>query len=50
MKAAALQELLESVRENGAYLKGNRNAVCHIDRIWSQSAPIRAKVKLSQGQ
>jgi hypothetical protein len=33
MKAAAFQELLESVRHAGAYLKGNRKAVARTVRI-----------------
>jgi len=51
MKTAAFQELLASVRDAGAYLKGNRKSVVHTDRISSQSiAAIRAKLKLSQAQ
>ena len=51
MKAAAFQELLESVRDAGAYLKGNRKGVVRTDRISPQSvAAIRAKRKLSQAQ
>lgn len=51
MKAAAFQELLESVRDAGAYLKGNRKAVARTDRISPRSvAAIRAKLKLSQAQ
>jgi putative transcriptional regulator len=49
MKAAAFQELLETVRDAGAYLKGNRKAVARTDRISPHSvAAIRAKLKLSQ--
>ena len=33
MKAAAFKELLESVRDAGAYLKGNRKAVAKTNRI-----------------
>ena len=51
MKAAASQELLESVRDAGTYLKGNRKAVARTDRISPQSvAAIRAQLKLSQAQ
>ena len=51
MKAAVFQELLESVRDGGAYLRGNRKGVVRTDRISPQSvAAIRAKLKLSQAQ
>ena len=51
MKGAVFQELLESVRDAGACLKGNRKAVARTDRISPQSAAaIRAKLKLSQAQ
>ena len=51
MKAAAFRELLKSVRDAGAYLKGNRKAVARTDRISPHSvAAIRAKLKLSQAQ
>lgn len=51
MKAAAFQELLESVRGAGAYLKDNHKAVARTDLISAQSvAAIRAKLKLSQAQ
>lgn len=51
MKAPAFQELLESVRDAGAYLKGNRKAVVRTDRVSPQSVvAIRAKLKLSQAQ
>ncbi len=33
MKTTAFHELLESVRDAGAYLKGNRKAVARADRI-----------------
>lgn len=46
MKAAAFTELLESAREAGAYLKGNRKAVARTDRISPHSvAAIPAKLK-----
>lgn len=48
MKAAAFHELLENVRDAGAYLKGNHKAVARTDRISPQSvAAIRAKQKLA---
>ena len=51
MKNAAFQELLESVRDAGAYLRGDRRRVARTDRISPQSvAAIRAKLKLSQAQ
>jgi len=51
MKATAFHELLESVRDAAAYLKGNRKAVARTDRIFPQSvAPVRAKLKLSLAQ
>jgi len=37
MKAAAFQELLESVRDVGAYLRRNRKGVARIGGIWPQS-------------
>src|SRR5438132_11871988 len=51
MKTAAFHELLESVREAGAYLKGSRKSVARTDRISAKSvAVIRAKLKLTQAQ
>lgn len=51
MKAAAFQELLESVRDAGAYMKGKRKAVVRTDRVSPQSVTaIRVKLKLSQAQ
>ncbi|HRE81468.1 MAG TPA: NadS family protein [Opitutaceae bacterium] len=51
MKAAAFQELLESVRDAGAYLKGKRQAVARTDHNSPQPvAAIRAKLQLSQAQ
>lgn len=48
MKAAAFHELLESVRDAGAYLKGNRKAVARTDRIVPKSGTaIHAKLKLN---
>lgn len=49
MKTAAFQDLLTSVRDGGAFLKGRRKAVDRTDRISPNSvAAIRAKLKLSQ--
>lgn len=51
MKAAAFQELLQSVRAGGAYLKGRRKTVARTDRISPNAvAAIRAKLKLSQAE
>lgn len=51
MKAPAFQELLASVRDAGAYLKGKRKSAVRTDRISPQSvAAIRTKLKLSQAQ
>ncbi len=50
MKTAAFHELLESVRDAGAYLKGNRKTVARTDRISPQSAATRAKLKVSQAE
>jgi hypothetical protein len=43
MKAAPFQELLESVRDAGAYLKGNRKAVARTDRISPHSVAANRK-------
>lgn len=49
MKAAVFQELLESVRDADACLKGNRKVVARTDRVSLQLvAAIRAKLKFSQ--
>jgi len=51
MKKAAFTELLQGVRDAGAYLRGNRNAAARIDRISPDSiAATRAKLGLSQTQ
>lgn len=51
MKDAAFQDLLASVRDAGAYLKGRRRGGVRIDRIAPSSvAAIRGKLKLSQAQ
>jgi putative transcriptional regulator len=47
--AAAFQELRESVRDAGAYQRGNRKGVARTDRTSPHSvAAIRAKPKLSR--
>jgi hypothetical protein len=49
MKTAAFFELLESVRQAGAYLKGNSRAVARTDLIAAQTVTvIRAKLKLGE--
>jgi putative transcriptional regulator len=51
MKKAAFNELLQSVRDAGAYLRGNHKAVARIDRISPDSiAAVRARLGLSQTQ
>lgn len=49
MKTAAFHELLESVRDAGAYLKGNNKAVASTDRISSKKrAASGVKLKRSR--
>lgn len=51
MKTAAFQELLASVRDAGAHLKGRRRAGVRTDRFTPESvAAVRARLKLSQAQ
>jgi putative transcriptional regulator len=51
MKKAAFNELLQSVREAGAYLRGTRKAASRVDRISPDSiAAVRAKLGFSQTQ
>jgi putative transcriptional regulator len=51
MKKAAFNEILEGVREAGAYLRGSRKAVARVDRISADSiAAIRTRLGLSQVQ
>lgn len=51
MKKAAFNELLKSVSDAGAYLRGNRKAAVKIDRLSSDSiAAIRARLGLSQAK
>ena len=49
MKDADFQNLLQGIREAGAYLRGNKKGVTRVDRIDPESvAAIRAKLRLSQ--
>jgi putative transcriptional regulator len=49
MKEAEFQNLLQGIREAGAYLRGNKKAAAKVDRIDPESvAAIRAKLRLSQ--
>ena len=51
MKKTEFKELLQGVREAGAYLRGNKSAVTRVDRIEPDSvAVVRAKLKLSQSE
>lgn len=51
MKKAAFNDLLQSVRESGAYLRGDRKAVARVDRISPDSiAAVRSRLGLSQTQ
>jgi putative transcriptional regulator len=49
MKEADYQNLLQGIREAGAYLRGNKKAAARIDRIEPESVvAVRTKLKLSQ--
>lgn len=51
MKDTTFQELLQSVRDGGSYLKGRRKAAVRTDHISPHSvAAVRAKLRLSQVQ
>jgi putative transcriptional regulator len=51
MKKAAFNQILQSVREAGAYLRGSHKAATRVDRISPDSiAAVRAKLGLSQTQ
>jgi putative transcriptional regulator len=51
MKKSEFKELLQGVREAGAYLRGDKRGVTRIDRIQPDSvAVVRAKLKLSQSE
>ena len=49
MKDTDFQNLLQGIREAGAYLRGNKKVAARVDRIDPESvAAIRAKLRLSQ--
>ena len=51
MKKSEFKELLQGVRDAGAYLRGDKRAVTRIDRIEPDSvAVVRTKLKLSQSE
>ncbi len=51
MKKSELNELLQGIREAGAYLRGDKSVAVRIDRIEPDSvAVVRAKLKLSQSE
>jgi putative transcriptional regulator len=51
MKKSEFKELLQGIRDAGAYLRGDKSVVTRIDRIEPDSvAVVRAKLKLSQAE
>lgn len=49
MKDADFRNLLQGIREAGAYVRGNKRGAARIDRIDPESvAAIRARLRLSQ--
>ena len=51
MKKPAFNELLQSVRDAGDYLRGSRKTVARVDRISPDSiSAVRARLGLSQTQ
>lgn len=49
MKESDFQNLLQGIREAGAYMRGNKKSVTRVDRIDPESvAAIRTKLRLSQ--
>ena len=49
MKKAAFNELLQSVRDGGEYLRGSRKSVTRVDRISPDSiSAVRARLGMSQ--
>ena len=51
MKKSEFKELLQGVREAGAYLRGDKRGVTRVDRIEPDSiAVVRTKLKLSQSE
>jgi putative transcriptional regulator len=51
MKKTEFKELLQGIREAGAYLRGDKRVASRVDRIEPDSvAVVRAKLKLSQAE
>jgi putative transcriptional regulator len=51
MKKSEFQELLQSIREAGAYLRGDKRVAVRVDRIEPDSvAAVRTRLGLSQPQ
>ena len=51
MKKSEFKELLQGVREAGAYLRGDKRGVTRVDRIEPDSvAVVRTRLKLSQSE
>lgn len=51
MKKSELNELLQGIREAGAYLRGDKRFATRVDRIEPESvAVVRSKLKLSQAE
>lgn len=51
MKKSELKEMLQGIREAGAYLRGDKSVATRVDRIEPDSvAVVRAKLKLSQAE
>jgi putative transcriptional regulator len=51
MKKSEFKELLQGIRDAGAYLRGDKSVVTRIDRIEPDSvAVVRAKLKLSRAE
>ncbi len=51
MKKSELNELLQGIREAGAYLRGDKRGVTRVDRIEPDSvAVVRTRLKLSQSE
>jgi putative transcriptional regulator len=51
MKKSEFKELLQGIRDAGAYLRGDKSVVTRIDSVEPDSvAVVRAKLKLSQAE
>jgi putative transcriptional regulator len=51
MKKSEFKELLQGIRDAGAYLRGDKSVVTRIDRIEPDPvAVVRAKLRLSQAE